>query len=125
MLRRVMVFIGVALIVAQVGPAFAANPDTGPGCGLGKLAWADFKNQKNIAPQVMMATTNATGICPCAGAMRAAGFGPAVSTLADASATGNVNSIPASKANGSARAELRDMATLLIDGRILDLARAV
>ncbi len=42
------------------GVAMAANPDTGPGCGLGKLAWADYKNQKNIAPQVMMATTNGT-----------------------------------------------------------------
>lgn len=38
----------------------AANPDNGPGCGLGKLAWSDYKHQKNIAPQVMMATTNGT-----------------------------------------------------------------
>jgi hypothetical protein len=38
----------------------AANPDTGPGCGLGKLAWSDYKGQKQIAPQVMMATTNGT-----------------------------------------------------------------
>ena len=36
------------------------NPDTGPGCGLGKLAWSDFKRQKDIAPQVLMATTNGT-----------------------------------------------------------------
>ena len=36
----------------------AANPDTGPGCGLGKLAWGDYSHQKNIAPQVLMATTN-------------------------------------------------------------------
>ena len=27
---------------------------------LGKLAWADYAHQKNIAPQVMMATTNGT-----------------------------------------------------------------
>ncbi len=40
--------------------AFAVNPDNGPGCGLGKLAWADYKAPKNIAPQVMMATTNGT-----------------------------------------------------------------
>jgi hypothetical protein len=51
---------GAFMFVAQAGLAMAANPDTGPGCGLGKLAWADFKNQKNIAPQVMMATTNGT-----------------------------------------------------------------
>ncbi|MGQ0811279.1 MAG: DUF3015 family protein, partial [Nitrospiraceae bacterium] len=50
----------VVLLGLQAGVALAANPDTGPGCGLGKLAWADYKNQKNIAPQVMMATTNGT-----------------------------------------------------------------
>lgn len=45
----------------QVGIAAASgNPDTGPGCGLGKLAWSDFKRQKDIAPQVLMATTNGT-----------------------------------------------------------------
>jgi hypothetical protein len=42
--------------VAQAG----GNPDNGPGCGLGKLAWLDYGNQKQIAPQVMMATTNGT-----------------------------------------------------------------
>ncbi|HEY6085228.1 MAG TPA: DUF3015 family protein [Nitrospira sp.] len=34
--------------------------DNGPGCGLGKLAWMDYGSPKQIAPQVMMATTNAT-----------------------------------------------------------------
>ena len=48
------------LIGAQVSVAFAVNPDNGPGCGLGKLAWADYKTPKNIVPQVMMATTNGT-----------------------------------------------------------------
>ena len=47
--------------VSQMEIAMAyGNPDTGPGCGLGKLAWADFKRQKDIAPQVLMATTNGT-----------------------------------------------------------------
>ena len=47
--------------VSQIGIAMAyGNPDTGPGCGLGKLAWSDFKRQKDIAPQVLMATTNGT-----------------------------------------------------------------
>lgn len=62
MLRRAMVCMGAVVIATQAGLAFGANPDTGPGCGLGKLAFADFKNQKNIAPQVLMATTNATGM---------------------------------------------------------------
>ena len=37
--------------VSQVGIAMAyGNPDTGPGCGLCKLAWSDFNRQKDIAP---------------------------------------------------------------------------
>lgn len=61
MMKRLILLSMVALVFgAQAGLALAANPDTGPGCGLGKLAWADFKHQKNIAPQVMMATTNGT-----------------------------------------------------------------
>lgn len=55
LLLSVAVFFGM-----QAGMAMAANPDTGPGCGLGKLAWGDYKNQKDIAPQVLMATTNGT-----------------------------------------------------------------
>lgn len=62
MLRRVMVFMGVAVMAAQAGLSMAANPDTGPGCGLGKVAWGDFKNQKNIGPQSMMWLTNVTGL---------------------------------------------------------------
>ena len=62
MLRQFIVALGVAAVASQAGLAMAANPDTGPGCGLGKLAWADFKNQKNIAPQVLMVTTNGTGM---------------------------------------------------------------
>lgn len=49
------------LVMSPAGMAGASgNPDTGPGCGLGKLAWSDFKRQKDIAPQVLMATTNGT-----------------------------------------------------------------
>lgn len=58
--KLVLHAVAVVFVVSQVGVALAANPDNGPGCGLGKLAWSDFKNQKNIAPQVMMATTNGT-----------------------------------------------------------------
>jgi hypothetical protein len=61
MKRTFMFFMAMAFIGAQVTAALAAaNPDNGPGCGLGKLAWSDFHNQKNIAPQVFMATTNGT-----------------------------------------------------------------
>ncbi len=60
MRRLIVVQVAIAFVCFQAGMVFAANPDTGPGCGLGKLAWSDYKNQKNIAPQVMMATTNGT-----------------------------------------------------------------
>jgi hypothetical protein len=55
------IMLSVALLLGvQGGVALAANPDTGPGCGLGKLAWSDYAHQKNIGPQVLMATTNST-----------------------------------------------------------------
>lgn len=61
MMKKVVVMqIAIAFACLQAATVLAANPDTGPGCGLGKLAWADYKKQKNIAPQVLMATTNGT-----------------------------------------------------------------
>lgn len=54
----------VAIGFAALQPGFALatpNPDTGPGCGLGKKLWEDWKGQKQIAPQVFMASTNVTG----------------------------------------------------------------
>lgn len=60
MKRALVLVIAMTFVGMQVGVAMAANPDTGPGCGLGKLAWGDYKGQKEIAPQVMMATTNGT-----------------------------------------------------------------
>ena len=59
--RTVLSLIIGSLLILQAGGAGAAgNPDNGPGCGLGKLAWMDYGSQKQIAPQVMMATTNGT-----------------------------------------------------------------
>jgi hypothetical protein len=56
-----LVLLGMAFVCIHTAVGLAAkNPDTGPGCGLGTLAWADYKHPKNIAPQVMMATTNGT-----------------------------------------------------------------
>ena len=64
MMRKLAILqLALAFVCFQAAGVLAAmNPDTGPGCGLGKLAWADSKNQKNIAPQVMMATTNGFGM---------------------------------------------------------------
>lgn len=60
MSKKVLVFSIAVLFGTQVGLAMASNPDTGPGCGLGKLAWGEYKGQKEIAPQVLQATTNGT-----------------------------------------------------------------
>jgi hypothetical protein len=46
------------LVMGMSGMALGAHDNTGPGCGLGQLAWANNQNKENIAPQVMMATTN-------------------------------------------------------------------
>jgi hypothetical protein len=62
MSKKVLILTVAVLFSVQAGLAMAANPDTGPGCGLGKLAWGDYKGQKEIAPQVMMVTTNGTGM---------------------------------------------------------------
>jgi DUF3015 family protein len=56
----IQIHLALLLVGIPVGSVLAANPDNGPGCGLGKLAWSDYKHPKNIAPQVMMATTNGT-----------------------------------------------------------------
>jgi hypothetical protein len=62
MIRHALsVAVACCLVVLPAAAAYAgANPDNGPGCGLGKLAWMDYGGQKQIAPQVMMATTNGT-----------------------------------------------------------------
>jgi hypothetical protein len=60
MMRKLAVLqLSIAFACVQAASALAAmNPDTGPGCGLGKLAWAEYKQQKNVAPQVLMGITN-------------------------------------------------------------------
>ena len=62
MFQRTLIFlIACSLMLLQAsGVGASGNPDNGPGCGLGKLAWMDYGSQKQIAPQVMMATTNGT-----------------------------------------------------------------
>ena len=52
----------ISFVALQLGFALAtSNPDTGPGCGLGKKLWEDWKGQKQIAPQAFMSSTNVTG----------------------------------------------------------------
>jgi len=55
-------FVVVGFVILQSGVAAAdPNPDTGPGCGLGKKLWERWKGQKQIVPQMFMASTNVTG----------------------------------------------------------------
>ena len=62
MRNLIAVAIVVSLVALQAGVTVATpNPDTGPGCGLGKKLWENWKGQKQIAPQMFMATTNVTG----------------------------------------------------------------
>ena len=59
--RLVLLQVAVVLVCFSATAALSAmNPDTGPGCGVGKVAWADYRHQKNILPQSLMATTNGT-----------------------------------------------------------------
>jgi len=48
------------LVMGMSGMALGNPPNNGPGCGLGKLAWADSSQQETIGGQVLMATTNGT-----------------------------------------------------------------
>jgi hypothetical protein len=58
----IVVQIVVAFLVAQVGVALAGGTsDTGPGCGLGKVAWQDSKVDTNtVGAQLLISTTNNT-----------------------------------------------------------------
>lgn len=58
---HLVVLMTIALLISGMGLAFAGHPDSGPGCGLGKIAWENYPNPQHIGPQVLMATTNATG----------------------------------------------------------------
>jgi hypothetical protein len=54
--------LSIVLVCAGLQPAtiMAGTPDTGPGCGLGKVAWEDSKLGEGVGPQLLMSTTNNT-----------------------------------------------------------------
>ena len=60
MKKLLMLSVVGVFVATQGGLALAAggNPDTGPGCGLGKIAWENYPHQKTIGVQTMEATTN-------------------------------------------------------------------
>ena len=53
-----MFLLAVLLVCAPAVRAQGAVSDTGPGCGLGKLAWGESGNTKHILQQSLIATTN-------------------------------------------------------------------
>ena len=61
MAKQNFVIVGILGMVFAVGqPAFSgSHPDTGPGCGLGNVAWEgqDIDNRA-IGPQLLISTTN-------------------------------------------------------------------
>jgi hypothetical protein len=61
MKRLAMVAVVGAFVAMQAPFAMAASsgtPDTGPGCGLGKVAWQNYPHAKTKGAQILMATTN-------------------------------------------------------------------
>ena len=60
--KLILASIAVAFVGMQAGLALAAGtPDTGPGCGLGKLAFQNYPHAKTKGIQVSMALLNMTG----------------------------------------------------------------
>lgn len=63
-MNRLLILTAAALLTMQSGLALAAStgtPDTGPGCGLGKLSFQNYPHAKTKGAQVLMASLNATG----------------------------------------------------------------
>jgi hypothetical protein len=64
MKKVIMLAVVGAFVVIQGGLAMAAStgtPDTGPGCGLGKISFANYPHAKTKGAQVLMATLNGIG----------------------------------------------------------------
>lgn len=60
--KLILASLAVAFVGMQAGLALAAGtPDTGPGCGLGKLAFQNYPHAKTKGIQVSMALLNVTG----------------------------------------------------------------
>lgn len=56
-----LVVLAMVLALVPVSSALAdMSRETGPGCGLGKLAWAGTRGQNKIVHQTLAATTNGT-----------------------------------------------------------------
>jgi DUF3015 family protein len=57
-MKKSIMLMSMALFSSLAAGTYAGTTDTGPGCGLGKLAWGDTGNNKHILQQVLIATTN-------------------------------------------------------------------
>ncbi len=58
-MKKLVMLSVAAAFALQGGLALAAGtPDTGPGCGLGKVMWQNYPNAKTKGSQILMATTN-------------------------------------------------------------------
>ncbi len=59
-MKKLIMLAIVGMFVAMPGgfALAAGTPDTGPGCGLGKVMWQNYPNAKTKGSQILMATTN-------------------------------------------------------------------
>lgn len=60
MVRELVVAAVVFALIPMSSALADMSKETGPGCGLGKMAWAGTKGQNKIAQQTLAATTNGT-----------------------------------------------------------------
>jgi len=60
MVRKLVVAAVVFALIPMSSALADMSKETGPGCGLGKMAWAGTKGQNKIAQQTLAATTNGT-----------------------------------------------------------------
>ena len=61
-MKQASMVLAMAVLCSPVAAANAGTMESGPGCGLGAMMWADSAAKKHILQQSMIATTNATGM---------------------------------------------------------------
>lgn len=62
-MKKQLLFAAVLIACSPIAAQAAAGTmESGPGCGLGAMMWADSAAKKHILQQSMIATTNGTGM---------------------------------------------------------------
>jgi DUF3015 family protein len=62
-MKKELLFAALLMTCSPIAAhAAAGTMESGPGCGLGAMLWADSASKKHILQQSMIASTNATGM---------------------------------------------------------------